>query len=512
MGFQSQLVGQVNPAPLPSAQPHLSHGNVKPLGQLERQLGIANVSHLRVVLPARTLPERLTVVTSKAAWNMDPLSITSASLALLSTAGKTLLGITTFIRGCRDARADLTSVSGELTQLQIVLELLKDDTDVSDDRILPESLQNQILSIIKNCSAVLDSINELLQKHAGKAGATKWVMFGKAEVAGLRMSLEAHRGSLSLVLEVVSVSLSKAIKEDMTAVRTDVHDIKQDTSQIMAELTRLRAIVTDGNIPSATRGQNYMLQQYLDNLTSYAETVCHDVVWDSDESLHVPSPRASPRPSPKPSPRSSRENLHDSKGTTRSQPGGTTTQPPTQPSDQGDGFLQPLPAVDVVPESAQETRSSSRIADQASTISSKPTSAAKLGSPQLEHPDVSSSEIDSGVSSSPPATNSPTLTPIEPPSVAPGPPPGLWEFIDKHAESQASQSLALPFPNVDDPFVAFASLLSTYAVTLPSTDMEQLGTESTTETTTETATDNQIVPPRGKIMPSNSISTKWELS
>jgi hypothetical protein len=42
--------------------------------------------------------------------------------------------------------------------------------------------------------------------------------------------------------------------------------------------------------------------------------------------------------------------------------------------------------------------------------------------------------------------------------------------------------------------------------------MEQLGTELTTGTTTETATDHQIVPPRGKIIPSNSISTNGELS
>jgi len=216
---------------------------------------------------------------------MDPLSITTACLTLVGTVGKTSLAVTTFIRGCREARSDLTSISGELTQLHLVLDLLKDDAAVSDGRVIPESLQVQILSIIKNCSAVVDSINTVLENHSGKAGAVKWVAFGKAEVAGLRMSLEAHRGSLSLVLELVSVSLSRAILDDVAVVRTDVHDIKQDTSQIpeiMAELTRLRAIVSGGEIPPTTRGQNFVLEQYLDSLTSYAETVCNDVVWDSD--------------------------------------------------------------------------------------------------------------------------------------------------------------------------------------------------------------------------------------
>lgn len=227
---------------------------------------------------------------------MDPLSITTACLALLSAVGKTSIAITSFIRGCREARSDLTSISGELTQLQLVLDLLKDDASVGDDRVIPESLQTQILSIIKNCSAVVDNINTVLEKHSGRTGVPKWVAFGKAEVAGLRMSLEAHRGSLSLVLELVSVSVSKAILDDVGAVRNDVHDIKQDTSQIpqiMAELTRLRAIVAAGDIPSTARGQNYVLEQYLDSLTSYAETVCNDVVWDSDGSRHTVSRKPS---------------------------------------------------------------------------------------------------------------------------------------------------------------------------------------------------------------------------
>ncbi|KAM6513662.1 hypothetical protein FALCPG4_016041 [Fusarium falciforme] len=221
---------------------------------------------------------------------MDPLSITTACVALLAAVGKTTLAVTDFVRDCREARSDLAATTGELSQLHLVLELLKDDAAVSDDRIIPESLQVQILSIIENCSTVVVKINTVLQSHAGRAGVIKWVSFGKSEIAGLRMSLEAHRGSLSLILELVSVSLSKAVKDDTLAIRTGIHDIKQDTRhipQIIEELTRLRAIVAAGEILPATSGQNYVLQQYLDGLTSYAETVCNDVVWDSDSSVHA---------------------------------------------------------------------------------------------------------------------------------------------------------------------------------------------------------------------------------
>ncbi|KAM0489833.1 hypothetical protein ACHAP8_012183 [Fusarium lateritium] len=221
---------------------------------------------------------------------MDPLSITTACIGLIGAVATTTLSVTNFTRECREARSDLTSINGELSQLQLILELLRDDTTASDDRILPESLQEQILSIIDNCSAVVSKINLVLDKHSGKVGALKWATFGKNEVIGLRISLEAHRASLNLALELVSVSLSKAIKNDTTAIRTDVHDIKQDTSQIsqiMDELTRLRAIVAGGDVPAATIGQNYVLQQYLDDLTSYAETVCNDVEWETNSSVQA---------------------------------------------------------------------------------------------------------------------------------------------------------------------------------------------------------------------------------
>lgn len=375
---------------------------------------------------------------------MDPLSITAACVALLGAAGKTSLAIATFIRGCRDARADLASISGELTQLQLVLELLKDDTDISNDRVLPESLQNQILATVKNCCAVLDSINTLLQKHAGKAGAAKWVMFGKSEAIGLRMSLEAHRGSLSLVLELVSVFLSKAIKEDMTAVRTDVHDIKQDTSQIpqiMAELTRLRAIVAAGDILPATRGQNYVLEQYLDSLTSYAETVCNDVVWDSDESSNVPSPDPSPKISPQPLTIPGCENLDHSEGfmLTEPHPARASEQPPTRPSDEHDDPPQPSPAIDAVPVSAQETGRSNSITGQASSIITKPASAVQLPSPRVEG---SGSNVPSGGehdsdSLSASEANSPLLKPTR----------ILFGASESPGASQASRDHSLPIPD-----------------------------------------------------------------
>ncbi|KAK3380696.1 hypothetical protein B0T24DRAFT_199405 [Lasiosphaeria ovina] len=214
---------------------------------------------------------------------MDPLSISTACLALLGGIGKTTFAVTDFVRGYRAARSDLTALTGELTQLQLVLELIKDDTAVSDDKIIPTSLQSQVLAIIKNCFSVMEKVDTVLENHKGTSGPVKWVVSGKTEVNGLLMSLEAHRASLSLVVDLVSLAVSKAVKQDTSAIRAQVTDIKQDTSlipELMDEVMRLRAIIGGGDIPSTSRGQNFVLQQYLDGLTSYAETVCNDIECD----------------------------------------------------------------------------------------------------------------------------------------------------------------------------------------------------------------------------------------
>ncbi|KAK3693073.1 hypothetical protein B0T22DRAFT_475921 [Podospora appendiculata] len=216
---------------------------------------------------------------------MDPISIATACFALISAANKTSLAVTKFVRGCYEARSDLAGIAGELSQLQLIIELLKDDSAVNDSRITPESLQDQVLSTIKNCMAIIEQINDVVQKHQSKTGAVKWASYGKTEIAGLRMSLEAHRGSLNLMLELVSLSVSKSVKEDTASIRAGVTEIKQDTShmpQILEELVRLRAIVASGETPPTAHGRDFVLQQYLDNLTSYAETVCGDIAWDSD--------------------------------------------------------------------------------------------------------------------------------------------------------------------------------------------------------------------------------------
>lgn len=73
-------------------------------------------------------------------------------------------------------------------------------------------------------------------------------------------------------------------------------DIKQDTTQILAELARLQAQLSPEAIASVTKdveSRTFMLQRYLDGLTSYAETVIDGTV--EVESLGDEIPVASDR-------------------------------------------------------------------------------------------------------------------------------------------------------------------------------------------------------------------------
>ncbi|EMR72422.1 putative rho gtpase rho1 protein [Eutypa lata UCREL1] len=182
-------------------------------------------------------------------------------------------------------------MNNELSELRTVLELLKDTVVKTIDSVIPERLQARVVSIIDNCVAVVTKIDDILDRHRGGLGAAKWAVAGKMEIAGLRTGLEAHRQSLHLALELVSITLVKTVKDDTAVIRMEVHDMRENAYQIpeiMQELAKIRAFISGNDSTSAVSGQVYMLQRYLDDLTSYGETVRQDVVWeDTDSKLRL---------------------------------------------------------------------------------------------------------------------------------------------------------------------------------------------------------------------------------
>lgn len=135
---------------------------------------------------------------------MDPLSITTACVALLGVIGKTSHAIASFVRTCSEARDDLAAVSRELSALCAVLGLLIEDA-TSTDATLPAAFQKHILVLVDNCSDVINQIARVLENHGGRTGPARWASDGNDEVKELRVLLEIHKGSLSLALELANL-------------------------------------------------------------------------------------------------------------------------------------------------------------------------------------------------------------------------------------------------------------------------------------------------------------------
>jgi hypothetical protein len=78
-------------------------------------------------------------------------------------------------------------------------------------------------------------------------------------------------------------TLAREIKVDTQEIRNDTSAIKHDTTQILEEIARLQQ-----QLPQDLNQQNtsgFMLEKYLDNLTSYAETVCDSFPDETEQDI-----------------------------------------------------------------------------------------------------------------------------------------------------------------------------------------------------------------------------------
>ena len=66
-----------------------------------------------------------------------------------------------------------------------------------------------------------------------------------------------------------------------SAIQDGTKDIKEDTSRIISEIQKLR--VTIRTIPAPQGQFQARIEEYLDSITTYAETVYDDIVWSEDE-------------------------------------------------------------------------------------------------------------------------------------------------------------------------------------------------------------------------------------
>ncbi|RYC59737.1 hypothetical protein CHU98_g6463 [Xylaria longipes] len=200
----------------------------------------------------------------------DPLSIASGALAVITATQKSASVIYKFIRDCKEARGDLTRVRGELSELTLILELIRDDNAAATEECLPATVQAQVQAMLSSCTTTVQQIENILAKCRGKPGPLRWTIVEKDKVTTLKGSLEAFKSGLSLALETVNLSITRAINNKTEVIQDNTFEIKRDTNEILHEIYKLRNQLP----PSYPLDQERLrLEQWLDSLTHYAETI-----------------------------------------------------------------------------------------------------------------------------------------------------------------------------------------------------------------------------------------------
>ncbi|KAI0452138.1 hypothetical protein F5B21DRAFT_484720 [Xylaria acuta] len=200
----------------------------------------------------------------------DPLSIASGALAVITATQKTASMIYKFTRDCKEARTDLTQVTGELSQLTLILELIRDDNAAATEYCLPNALQAQVQAMLTSCATTVQQIENIIAKCHRRPGPLRWTILEKDKVTTLKGSLEAFKSGLSLVLETINLSIIREMNNKTNAIQDITLETKRDTSEILDEIYKLR----DQLPPRYPSDQERLhLEQWLDSLTHYAESV-----------------------------------------------------------------------------------------------------------------------------------------------------------------------------------------------------------------------------------------------
>jgi chromosome segregation ATPase len=112
--------------------------------------------------------------------------------------------ITTFVSDFRDARKDMDAVSRELSSLSLCLEGLRDDSSKIQ---LPESLQRNLVGVLRNCDDVTKEMREFLRKLSSEnfGRRVQWSVIARDEMNKLRSRLEAHKSAIDIALDMISM-------------------------------------------------------------------------------------------------------------------------------------------------------------------------------------------------------------------------------------------------------------------------------------------------------------------
>lgn len=198
--------------------------------------------------------------------NRPESTVGSACEALISTVQQVATNVTNFVRRCRSARTDLAPVTRELSELQMVLQLLNDFE--AQRGAVPEELQLHLRPIITNCISVVCKVQEILQRQE----VAGWTVEARDEVGELAKSLGVHRGVMGVVADLISILVARQGAGE----KGSNNDEEDEHAQIRALLEELQAlgsslVISYSNATLAR--EHFALQVHLGQIATYTETL-----------------------------------------------------------------------------------------------------------------------------------------------------------------------------------------------------------------------------------------------
>ncbi|KAM7197242.1 hypothetical protein V8F33_005670 [Rhypophila sp. PSN 637] len=216
---------------------------------------------------------------------MDSASIVglvASCTSLIVAVGKSSVAIHSFVRSCRDARKELAETARQLVELEMVVNLIKDDfepfTHESCQRLqMPDSLATEIPLIVDNCSMVLAEFDTIVAKYGDSSNGVKWTLSGREKAAALNKQLDAHVRCLNLALDFSKLSIPKAIHnhtqqliQENAAIKDNVEllpGIKDQLDELRDQVENLPGQLMSSGLVHQRPG--FTLQRWLDTATSY---------------------------------------------------------------------------------------------------------------------------------------------------------------------------------------------------------------------------------------------------
>ncbi|KAJ9145492.1 WD40 repeat-like-containing domain [Pleurostoma richardsiae] len=190
-----------------------------------------------------------------------------ALLTALSSAGDT---ITRFVRYARAAHVDLVTLTRELSELRLTLELLRADTEH-----VPSELHPRIAGVLRSCEAVTGRIDAILAAcwsgTPGELGKSAWGANDKSAVGALKTSLQLHREALGLSLEVANLTSRKDNIAFVTGAEDGAEEFKIEADRVLVETTLLQRLVPQTD--DSDSGLVSSIHQYLNDVVVYVKQV-----------------------------------------------------------------------------------------------------------------------------------------------------------------------------------------------------------------------------------------------